>query len=355
MFRLAAITVPALSLLLQAGCTTAKKAVPYASLRSGCDEDNIEVVRQNGHDAVLNVCGTHEDWRWHPVNGFEYVGLSAEQPARPPADSDNDGVMDNVDACPTVAGMANPNPAANGCPPPVDSDADGIPDSADACPTVKGITHTDVKQNGCPPDQDGDGVDDAADACPDVAGVATPDDAKTNGCPPPPPDQDGDGVVDAEDACPDVVGVQSTDAKLNGCPEPPVRIDGDKLILKDRIEFEAGKTGIAEASEPVLDELAKFLEAHPELLQVEIGGFTDNEGDKAAKINLSRMRAQKVVQALIKRGIKQQRLKFKGYGPESPVADNATPEGRAQNERIEVKILKREEPPAEPAPEVPEP
>ena len=107
----------------------------------------------------------------------------------PAPDADGDGLADNVDQCPTVAGAV----ANNGCPldpPPVDSDGDGIVDAQDACPTVPGFAST----NGCPlsiplppppsTDTDRDGVPDARDLCPSAAapGVA-------NGCPaasPPP-------------------------------------------------------------------------------------------------------------------------------------------------------------------------
>ncbi|MBS1934455.1 MAG: thrombospondin type 3 repeat-containing protein, partial [Bacteroidetes bacterium] len=68
-------------------------------------------------------------------------------------DRDGDGVADDLDACPDVAGLAQ----FNGCP---DTDGDGIPDKDDKCPNVKGL----AKYNGCPiPDTDGDGVNDEED------------------------------------------------------------------------------------------------------------------------------------------------------------------------------------------------
>ncbi|MEQ9317919.1 MAG: hypothetical protein RIF41_02130, partial [Polyangiaceae bacterium] len=55
--------------VLTTGCVSGTRAVPSASLRSGCKADAIEVVSQSGHDLVLDVCGTHESWRWHALNG----------------------------------------------------------------------------------------------------------------------------------------------------------------------------------------------------------------------------------------------------------------------------------------------
>ncbi|MEN8929038.1 MAG: outer membrane beta-barrel protein, partial [Flavobacteriales bacterium] len=78
-------------------------------------------------------------------------------------DTDNDGVQDKDDKCPTVFGLAK----FAGCP---DTDADGVQDSEDDCPKVAGTL------NGCP-DTDKDGIADKDDACPAVAGIA-----KFNGC-----------------------------------------------------------------------------------------------------------------------------------------------------------------------------
>jgi hypothetical protein len=72
---------------------------------------------------------------------------------------------------------------------PADTDEDGIPDSSDKCPTVDGLAALD----GCP-DSDGDGITDGADMCPNQAGLA-----KYEGCPI--PDSDNDGVNDEIDKC----------------------------------------------------------------------------------------------------------------------------------------------------------
>ncbi len=115
-------------------------------------------------------------------------------------DTDEDGVLDKDDACPTIAGVA----AFAGCP---DTDGDGIADSEDKCPDVAGIPDA----MGCP-DADGDGYADQDDECPDVAGILM-------GC----PDTDGDGTADKEDECPDKAG------SIKGCPD----IDSDGIADKD--------------------------------------------------------------------------------------------------------------------------
>jgi len=116
-----------------------------------------------------------------------------------PKDSDNDGITDDKDKCPTVPGVAK----YDGCPVP-DTDKDGINDDNDKCPTVPGL----AKYQGCPvPDTDKDGINDEDDKCPTVPGVA-----RYQGCPV--PDTDGDGINDEEDKCPTVPGV----ASQQGCP-----------------------------------------------------------------------------------------------------------------------------------------
>ncbi|MBW2523302.1 MAG: thrombospondin type 3 repeat-containing protein [Deltaproteobacteria bacterium] len=249
-----------LATLATTGCVTAKRAIPAATLRSGCgseaetvpiavrhkvgfkesdEEDSsqkVEVVSQDGHDAILNVCGVHEKWHWSPLDGWEYVSPAATQPppAADKADGDGDGVPDATDACPAVAGMFSPDASLNGCPPPQDADGDGIADPKDACKDVKGVANADPAKNGCPADTDGDGVADEQDACKDVAGVANADPAK-NGCP---ADTDGDGVPDAEDACADKAGPKTDDPKTNGCP---LDKDGDgTLDADDACPDEAG-------------------------------------------------------------------------------------------------------------------
>jgi len=126
-----------------------------------------------------------------------------------PTDSDGDGFNDNVDSCPTVAGVS-----PDGCPLPIDTDGDGITDDVDSCPTVAGVA-----PDGCPADTDGDGIPDDVDSCPTIAGVA-PD-----GCPADDGtvDADSDGVTNDVDFCPSAFALTA-----NGCP-PETDSDRDRV------------------------------------------------------------------------------------------------------------------------------
>jgi outer membrane protein OmpA-like peptidoglycan-associated protein len=76
-------------------------------------------------------------------------------------------------------------------------------------------------------------------------------------------------------------------------------------------------------------------------LNIEISGHTDNIGSAAYNKTLSEDRAKAVVNYLTKKGISADRLTYKGYGFDQPVAPNNTEEGRQQNRRTEFKVLKK--------------
>ncbi|MNY64776.1 putative lipoprotein YiaD precursor [compost metagenome] len=72
-----------------------------------------------------------------------------------------------------------------------------------------------------------------------------------------------------------------------------------------------------------------------------MGGYTDNTGDASLNKTLSNDRANAAMQELVKLGIDANRLSAEGYGPEHPIASNDTPEGRAKNRRIDVRVSQK--------------
>lgn len=258
-------------------------------------------------------------------------------------DTDGDGIYDKDDACPEVAGL----PEFKGCP---DTDKDGIQDSADACLDVPGL----AEFNGCP-DTDGDGIIDSEDECFDVKGtkimkgcpdadgdgVADKDDecptvkgAKENkGCPW--PDTDGDGVADKDDKCPTVKGTVAN----NGCPEVSDEAmkklnDYGKTIL-----FNSGKSSFQKQTYPVLQAMSAILKEYP-TAKFSLEGHTDSDGKDAMNQKLSEDRAAAVKNYLIEQGIEASRLSSKGFGESMPVDSNKTAKGKANNRRVEVKLVK---------------
>lgn len=243
-----------------------------------------------------------------------YKPPKAVPPPPPVKDTDMDGVPDDEDACPTIAGPA----ALNGCP---DSDNDGIADNKDECPLVAGLPQF----NGCP-DSDGDGISDNKDKCPYVAGLAQYD-----GCPP--PDADKDGVPDSEDRCPNDPGPASN----QGCPE--IKQETIRQVEKaaKAIFFETGKATIKKASYKQLDVVVKVMKDNPSYY-ADIEGHTDNVGGDQLNMDLSQKRADAVKNYFVKQGISEDRLTAQGFGKTQPIATNETATGRAANRRTVIKL-----------------
>ena len=102
------------------------------------------------------------------------------------------------------------------------------------------------------------------------------------------------------------------------------------------IYFDTGKWDVKPESDPALKEIAKVLKQNP-ALKLHVVGHTDNVGDIAMNLDLSRKRAAAVVQALTtKHGVAATRLRPDGVGPLSPVASNDSEDGRTRNRRVEL-------------------
>jgi OmpA-OmpF porin, OOP family len=108
----------------------------------------------------------------------------------------------------------------------------------------------------------------------------------------------------------------------------------------DRLLFDTGKATLQASSQEQLGNIAKILKAFPNV-NLKVGGYTDNTGDKAANLKLSDERAKNVAAEIVKLGVAANRLEAEGYGDQYPVADNATEEGRAKNRRISVRVTKK--------------
>lgn len=112
---------------------------------------------------------------------------------------------------------------------------------------------------------------------------------------------------------------------------------GAKMILKN-IYFETAKATLRSDSYEELNRVVDFLEENPSV-RIEISGHTDNIGSHSYNKKLSRDRAKSVVDYIAGQGIDKGRLQSEGYAFEQPVAPNTTEEGRAQNRRVEFRIL----------------
>jgi len=236
--------------------------------------------------------------------------------AEPPKDRDGDGVLDDVDKCPDVKGLAN----LQGCP---DRDGDGITDAEDKCPDVAGL----ARYQGCPiPDTDKDGINDELDKCPTVSGYA-----RYQGCPI--PDTDKDGVNDEEDKCINEAGPASN----FGCPVISEEIVKRVNKAAQNVFFSTGSSKLLTKSFSKLNDVVAILNENPSY-KVSIDGHTDNTGKEDKNQTLSEARAASVKAYLVEKGIVESRLTSTGYGQDKPVADNKTAAGRAKNRRVEMTL-----------------
>jgi OmpA-OmpF porin, OOP family len=228
----------------------------------------------------------------------------AERFADHGADTDHDGIPDDIDLCPTEPEDHKPPNPDDGCPAPPDRDGDGIPDAVDKCPDQP---------------EDFDGIQDA-DGCPE-------DDA------------DHDGIPDAQDACPLEPGEPDPDPKKNGCPKFIRRISGSSEIqILKQVQFATGKATILPNSYPILDEVVRLLKVNLDIVHLDIEGHTDNRGSNDLNEKLSNDRANSVMKYIIDHGIAANRLAAAGFGPKRPIADNNTADGRQKNRRVEFHI-----------------
>lgn len=108
-------------------------------------------------------------------------------------------------------------------------------------------------------------------------------------------------------------------------------------LLKEPIRFAVSKAEINRASFPLLNRLADMAKTCP-AAQFEVGGHTDSSGPRELNVNLSQRRAEAVVAYLKSRGVDAARVTAHGYGPDQPIADNATARGMRQNRRTEFKV-----------------
>jgi len=113
-----------------------------------------------------------------------------------------------------------------------------------------------------------------------------------------------------------------------------------EIFILPNLFFEFAQSNLLPESYPELQRLLDFLIKN-ETVKIEISGHTDNQGSDSYNQKLSVGRAQTIYRYLIDNGIESNRLSYKGYGRERPVAPNDTEENRARNRRTEILILER--------------
>ena len=157
-------------------------------------------------------------------------------------------------------------------------------------------------------------------------------------------DDDGDGVPNKFDKCPDTP--QGVKVDGSGCPLPELKhetkvierivTEEDKKVVDEAIanlEFDLSKATIRSTSFASLNKVAALL--IEKNFSLKLAGHTDNTGSLQLNLKLSKERAESVKAYLVSKGANASRIEATGYGPNQPIASNATAEGRQKNRRVE--------------------
>ncbi len=117
-----------------------------------------------------------------------------------------------------------------------------------------------------------------------------------------------------------------------------VSVKADQILVPGTIAFDGTTANLLTTSDTALEELRLFLEQNPRVTKLRVEGYTDNVGKPEDNEKLSGERALSIKKWLVAKGVAKDRVIAVGFGQKSPLADNATAEGRAKNQRIEFKL-----------------
>ena len=142
-------------------------------------------------------------------------------------------------------------------------------------------------------------------------------------------DRDEDGVIDTLDDCPE------------SGPNPVVDASGCDLFdrVLENVSFSPGDHRLGADSRQALMSLVVELKSYPEIV-IRLDGHTDNRGNAAGNLELSKRRVMSVGRFLVANGVQPERLKPFGFGESRPIASNATADGRERNRRIAIRRIR---------------
>jgi outer membrane protein OmpA-like peptidoglycan-associated protein len=280
-------------------------------------------------------------------------------------DSDNDGILDDVDKCPYEAEDIDGYLDEDGCPD-LDNDKDGVLDINDGCPNSKEDFDGFQDDDGCPDvDNDGDGILDILDKCPnkkeDFDGFQDED-----GCPD--IDNDNDGILDVDDACPNKAEVFNGYKDKDGCPDKapyyvpekkykpkPRKVIKSKskkkkeqqkttsnvptrFLLRGESVFISGTAQIKSSAYSKLNGIAEQLKSAPDA-KWSIEAHVDKAKTPAEAVRVSRNQALAIKSYLVSKGLAASNFRAIGMGDSSPIASNKSVYGRMKNRRIVIKKI----------------
>lgn len=130
------------------------------------------------------------------------------------------------------------------------------------------------------------------------------------------------------------LGISHTFGANQKRPKPRYEFSKEQPLILNGVTFKTGSAELTDEALIVLNDVIESLSYYT-AVELEIQGHTDNTGSEELNQELSKNRAESVKAYLVSKGIAESRLTTAGFGPSRPVASNDTPDGRAQNRRIE--------------------
>ncbi|MFN0158018.1 MAG: OmpA family protein [Bacteroidota bacterium] len=324
---------------------TAKAGFNFYLGSSGLDDDDEDGLT-NAEEQRLGTNPKAPDSDGDGLKDGEEIKRYSTNPLR--NDTEEDGLSDGDEVM-----KHKTDPAKS------DTDADGLLDGEET------LQH---RTDPLKLDSDGDGLTDGDEVLKhstsplkldtDDDGLSDWDEVKTFRSDPNKIDTDGDGLTDGDEvrkhrtdpAKVDTDGGGVTDgAEITRKSNPlnpkddtlerAIILERGKSVVLDGVTFKSGSATLTKESEVTLEKAFIALVANPDI-NIEIAGYTDNTGSKDTNDRLSLNRAQSVKTWLVRKGISARRMTTVGMGIRDPIAENATPEGRSQNRRIEFHVLK---------------
>jgi outer membrane protein OmpA-like peptidoglycan-associated protein len=127
--------------------------------------------------------------------------------------------------------------------------------------------------------------------------------------------------------------------ELDAIPDANVEIEGDSAVVTfaGEVMFDTGSRNLSPGAMSRLDAVATTINHYPDA-DVIVKGHTDSQGPEDANMRLSEDRAVMVKNQLVVKGVDAQRVTTLGFGESQPLVTNSTPEGRAQNRRVEIEL-----------------
>jgi outer membrane protein OmpA-like peptidoglycan-associated protein len=135
----------------------------------------------------------------------------------------------------------------------------------------------------------------------------------------------------------EVIGPENVVDNYRIDPAAPAVTEG-RVVVDEPFLFATGSAAIQPGYESLLNLGVVVMQLNPQVVMV-VRGYTDDVGDEQANLALSQARAQAVADWIAAKGIDPGRFRIEAHGEADPVGDNATPEGKALNRRIEVELL----------------